>query len=44
MENTIEKTLNALLDLQAIDYKLDDITKMRGVLPEEVEDLENGLE
>ncbi len=43
MENTIEKTLNALLDLQAIDYKLDDITKMRGVLPEEVEDLENGL-
>jgi hypothetical protein len=43
MENTIEIKLNALLDLQAIDCKLDDITKIRGALPEEVEDLENEL-
>jgi uncharacterized protein len=43
MENTIEKKLNALLELQAIDCALDDITKMRGALPEEVEDLENEL-
>jgi uncharacterized protein len=43
MENTIEKKLNALLDLQAIDCQLDDITKMKGALPEEVEDLEDEL-
>ena len=43
MEETIERKLNALLDLQAIDCKLDNIAKMRGVLPEEVEDLENEL-
>jgi uncharacterized protein len=43
MEETIEKKLDALLDLQAIDCKLDNIAKMRGVLPEEVEDLENEL-
>ncbi|MCU0318389.1 MAG: C4-type zinc ribbon domain-containing protein [Amoebophilaceae bacterium] len=43
MEETIERKLNALLDLQAIDCELDKIVKMRGVLPEEVEDLENEL-
>lgn len=43
MENTIENKLNALLDLQAIDCELDDFTKVRGALPEEVEDLENEL-
>jgi predicted nucleic acid-binding Zn-ribbon protein len=43
MENTIENKLNALLDLQSIDCELDDLTKVRGALPEEVEDLENEL-
>lgn len=43
MENLIEKKLNALLDLQAIDCELDNITKMRGTLPEEAEDLEKKL-
>lgn len=40
MENSIEKTLNALLELQKIDSKLDELAKLRGALPEEVEDLE----
>ncbi|MEM9416884.1 MAG: C4-type zinc ribbon domain-containing protein [Bacteroidota bacterium] len=40
MENTIEKKLNALLELQNIDRALDQLTKLRGALPEEVEDLE----
>ena len=43
MENTIERKLNVLLDLQAIDCELDDIVKMRGALPKEVADLENEL-
>lgn len=43
MENTIERKLSALLDLQAIDCKLDDIARMRGALPEEVVDLEKEL-
>jgi|694.fasta_scaffold129233_4 predicted nucleic acid-binding Zn-ribbon protein len=43
MENTIERKLSALLDLQAIDCKLNDITRMRGALPEEVEDLDKEL-
>ena len=43
MENTIESQLNTLLSLQAIDCELDDITKMRGALPEEVIVLENEL-
>jgi predicted nucleic acid-binding Zn-ribbon protein len=43
MENAIEKKLNTLLDLQAIDCQLDDFTKMRGELPEEVEYLKAEL-
>jgi uncharacterized protein len=43
MENAIEKKLNILLDLQAIDCQLDDFTKIRGELPKEVEDLETKL-
>ena len=43
MENTIEKKLNTLLDLQAIDCQLDDFAKMQGALPEEVKDLESKL-
>ena len=44
MANTIEKKLEALLALQNIDSKLDQLTKLRGALPEEVEDLEAELD
>ncbi len=43
MEETIERKLDALLDLQAIDCELDNIVKMRGMLPKEVKNLENDL-
>ncbi len=43
MENTIEKKLDALLGLQAIDCELDEIVQARGVLPDEVLDLKNEL-
>ncbi len=42
MEN-VEKKLKALQRLQKIDSKLDDITKVRGDLPEEVQDLEDEI-
>lgn len=41
MEKTIEDTLNSLSKLQEIDSKLDAIIKVRGALPEEVNDLED---
>lgn len=41
MESTIAQKLDALLKLQAIDSKLDEIKKIRGDLPEEVRDLED---
>ena len=41
--NTIEKKLSALLELQAIDCELDEIAKIRGVLPEEVASLKDTL-
>lgn len=44
MENPTERQLNALLDLQAVDSQLDDLTKAQGELPEEVEHLENKLQ
>jgi len=44
MESPIEKKLNALLNLQSVDCALDDITKIRGTLPEEVESLKKELE
>ncbi|MEL6606655.1 MAG: C4-type zinc ribbon domain-containing protein [Bacteroidota bacterium] len=44
MANTIEKKLEALLELQNIDSKLDQLTKLRGALPEEVEELETELD
>jgi uncharacterized protein len=41
MESTIAQKLDALLKLQSIDSKLDEIKKIRGDLPEEVRDLED---
>ncbi|TAD99148.1 MAG: hypothetical protein EAZ97_09455 [Bacteroidetes bacterium] len=43
MENTISKKLEALLKLQQIDSKVDEIEKTRGDLPEEVQDLEDEI-
>ena len=43
MENTTEKKLTLLLALQAIDRQLDEIEKIRGSLPDEVDDLEAEL-
>lgn len=43
MENTIAQKLEALLTLQEIDSKLDEILKIRGDLPEEVRDLEDEI-
>ncbi len=44
MENVIEERLTALTYLQVLDSKLDEITRLRGSLPEEVNDLEDDLE
>ena len=41
MELTVAQKLEALLELQAIDSKLDEIRKLRGDLPDEVKDLED---
>jgi hypothetical protein len=43
MEITIAQKLEALLRLQQIDSKLDEIKKVRGDLPEEVRDLEDEI-
>jgi predicted nucleic acid-binding Zn-ribbon protein len=43
MELTVEQKLNALVKLQAIDSKIDDIKKVRGDLPEEVRDIEDEI-
>jgi len=43
MENTVAQKLAALVKLQDIDSKVDDIKKIRGDLPEEVQDLEDEL-
>lgn len=43
MENTVAKKLEALLKLQIIDSKLDEIKKVRGDLPAEVQDLEDEI-
>jgi len=43
MESTIPQTLDALVKLQTIDSKLEEILKVRGALPEEVGDLEDEL-
>ena len=43
MENSIVKKLENLLKLQEIDSKIFEIKKVRGALPEEVEDLEDDI-
>lgn len=43
MESTVAQKLDALENLQSIDSKLDEITKIRGALPEEVADLEDEI-
>ncbi|EMS31591.1 Hypothetical protein C943_01862 [Mariniradius saccharolyticus AK6] len=43
MESTVTQKLEALLNLQKIDSRLDAIFKVRGALPEEVQDLEDEL-
>lgn len=45
MENqTVAQKLEALVKLQSIDSKLDEIKKLRGDLPDEVQDLEDEME
>lgn len=43
MESTVAQKLEALLNLQKIDSRLDAIFKVRGALPEEVQDLEDEI-
>ena len=43
MERDINKKLNDLLKLQNIDSRIFDIKKIRGALPDEVQDLEDEL-
>lgn len=43
MENTVAKKLELLSRLQKIDSQLDNIKKIRGALPEEVQDLEDEI-
>lgn len=44
MESTVASKLEALIALQTIDSKLDEIRRVRGDLPEEVQDLEDEIE
>jgi uncharacterized protein len=45
MENqTVTQKLEALVKLQSIDSKLDELKKLRGDLPDEVQDLEDEME
>ncbi len=41
MENTVAKKLKSLEKLQKLDSKIDEMKKIRGFLPEEVQDLED---
>jgi len=43
MEVTVAQKLDSLLNLQKIDSSLDEIKKLRGDLPEEVQDLEDEI-
>jgi predicted nucleic acid-binding Zn-ribbon protein len=43
MESTVAQKLDALIKLQQLDSQLDDLKKVRGALPEEVEDLEDEI-
>ena len=42
-ETTVEKKLRALYDLQLIDSRIDELIRLRGELPLEVEELENEI-
>ena len=45
MENqSVAQKLEALVKLQFIDTKLDELKKLRGDLPDEVQDLEDEIE
>ena len=41
MENLVSTRLQKLVQLQKTDSKLDEITKVRGSLPDEVRDIED---
>ena len=43
MENNTKKKLENLLKLQEIDSKIFEIKKVRGALPDEVQDLEDEI-
>ena len=43
MESTVAQKLEALVKLQTIDSQLYELTKVRGVLPDEVQDLEDEI-
>lgn len=43
MESTVAQKLEAIYNLQQIDSRLDSIFKVRGALPEEVQDLEDEI-
>ena len=43
MEQNVEKKLKNLLGLQEIDSKIFEIKKVRGALPDEVQDLEDEI-
>lgn len=43
MEKTVEQKLQALMKLQGIDSELDNIRRLRGDLPNEVQDLEDEI-
>lgn len=43
MESTVPQKLEALVKLQELDSKLDEILKVRGALPDEVRDLEDEI-
>ena len=43
MESTVAQKLEALVNIQQIDSKIDSIKKVRGALPDEVRDLEDEL-
>ncbi len=43
MDKTVAQKLDALIKLQELDSKLDEILKIRGALPDEVKDLEDEI-
>ncbi len=43
MESTVAQKIDSLIKLQQIDSELDELTKVRGALPDEVQDLEDEI-